>query len=213
MTPPRMSLCTTDGTCNPFWQPRSVEGYNFIAPKPVEFKAADGTTTLLGTLLLPESGPMMANGKVPLILNPYGGPGAQSVRDTWGGATFLFDQILARQGFAVLVVDNRGMANRGKAFAAPVKHHLGPTELDDQMASLKQALAAVSAAGRLAAGLLGLELRRLLHALRAGEDRHVQDRSVRRSGDRLARLRFHLHRTLHGSAAATTKTATEIVRR
>ena len=84
---------------------------------------------------------MMANGKVPLILNPYGGPGAQSVRDTWGGPTFLFDQILARQGFAVMVVDNRGMANRGKSFAAPVKHHLGPTELDDQLASLKQALA------------------------------------------------------------------------
>ena len=141
MTPPRMSLCSTDGTCNPFWQPRSVEGYNFIAPKAVEFKAADGTTTLLGTLLLPEGGPMMANGKVPLILNPYGGPGAQSVRDTWGGPTFLFDQILARQGFAVMVVDNRGMANRGKSFAAPVKHHLGPTELDDQLASLKQALA------------------------------------------------------------------------
>ena len=140
MIPPRMSLCSTDGTCNPFWQPRSVEGYNFIAPKPVEFKAADGITTLLGTLLLPEGGPMMANGKVPLILNPYGGPGAQSVRDAWGGATFLFDQILARQGFAVMVVDNRGMANRGRAFAAPVKHHFGPTELDDQLASLKQAL-------------------------------------------------------------------------
>jgi dipeptidyl-peptidase 4 len=141
MTPPRMSLCSTDGTCNSFWQSRSVENYTFIAPKPVEFKAADGTTTLLGTILLPESGPMMANGKVPLILNPYGGPGAQNVRDAWGGATFLFDQILARQGFAVMVVDNRGMANRGKAFAAPVKRHFGPTELDDQLASLKQALA------------------------------------------------------------------------
>ncbi len=141
MTPPRMSLCTTDGACNTFWQPRSVEGYHMIAPKPVEFTAADGKTKLLGTLLLPEGGPMMANGKAPLILNPYGGPGAQNVRDAWGGATFLFDQILARQGFAVLVVDNRGMANRGSAFAAPIKHHFGPTEFDDQMAALKQALA------------------------------------------------------------------------
>jgi dipeptidyl-peptidase-4 len=141
MIPPRMSLCTTDGTCNPFWTPRSVEGFNLIAPKAVEFKAADGTTTLLGTLLLPEGGPMMANGKVPLILNPYGGPGAQDVRDAWGGATFLFDQILARHGFAVLVVDNRGMANRGSAFAKPIKLNLGPTEFDDQMAALKQALA------------------------------------------------------------------------
>ena len=40
----------------------------------------------------------------------------------------------------MLKVDNRGMANRGRAFALPIKHHLGPTELDDQMAALKQAL-------------------------------------------------------------------------
>ena len=140
MTPPRMSLCTSDGACYPFWQSRSIEEYKFIAPKAVEFTAADGTTKLLGTLLLPEGGAMMANGKAPLILNPYGGPGVQDVRDAWGGATFLFDQILARQGFAVLVVDNRGMANRGSEFAAPIKLHLGPTEFDDQMASLKQAL-------------------------------------------------------------------------
>jgi len=140
MTPPRMSLCTTDGACTEFWQSHSMEGYNLIAPKPVEFTAADGRTKLLGTLLLPDSGPMMANGKAPLILNPYGGPGAQNVRDTWGGANFLFDQILARRGFAVLVVDNRGMANRGSEFAKPVKLHLGPVEFDDQMAALKQAL-------------------------------------------------------------------------
>ena len=43
-----------------------------------------------------------------------------------GWAGDLFDQILARQGFAVLHVDNRGMANRGKAFALPIKHHFGP---------------------------------------------------------------------------------------
>ena len=57
---------------------------------------------------------MMANGKAPMIVNPYGGPGAQTVRDAWGGGSYYFDCILARQGFAVLHVDNRGMANRGK---------------------------------------------------------------------------------------------------
>jgi len=94
----------------------------------------------LGTLLLPDSGPMIANGKAPLILSPYGGPGVQNVRDAWGGDRTLFDQILARQGFAVLKVDNRGMANRGKAFAVAVKHNLGENELNDQLAALKQVL-------------------------------------------------------------------------
>ena len=40
--------------------------------------------------------------KVPLLNNPYGGPHGQSVRDAWGGADFLFNQILMRDGIAVL---------------------------------------------------------------------------------------------------------------
>ena len=138
-TPPTISLCTIDGHCNAFWKPQSVEAYKLLTPKFVEFKAADGTTTLEGVILLPESGPMMANGKAPLILNPYGGPGAQDVRDAWGTIGF-FDQILARQGFAILKVDNRGMANRGKAFALPIRHNFGEVELADQLAATKQAL-------------------------------------------------------------------------
>jgi dipeptidyl-peptidase 4 len=138
-TPPSASLCTVEGSCTPFWQARSVEAYHLLTPKFVDFKAADGTTTLQGSILLPTGGPMMANGKAPLILNPYGGPGAQTIRDAWLGGD-LFDQILAQQGFAVLHVDNRGMANRGKAFALPIKHHFGPVELSDQVAAVKQAL-------------------------------------------------------------------------
>jgi dipeptidyl-peptidase-4 len=140
-TPPTMAVCTVADVCNTFWQPRSIDAYTLLTPQFVDFKAADGTTTLEGEILLPPpGGPMISNGKVPLILNPYGGPGAQTVRDFWIGYD-LFDQILARQGFAVLHVDNRGMANRGKAFALPIKHHLGPVELSDQLAALKQALA------------------------------------------------------------------------
>jgi len=40
----------------------------------------------------------------------------------------------------VLQVDNRGMANRGKAFAAALRHNLGEVELADQLAAVKQAL-------------------------------------------------------------------------
>ena len=139
-TPPSLSFCTVNGECNPFWKPRSIESYNLPTPKKIEFTAADGTTKLLGTILLPVGGPMMAHGKVPLIVNPYGGPGVQSVRDAWGGTNYYFETILARRGFAVLHVDNRGMANRGKAFAATLRHNLGQNELADQIAAVKQAL-------------------------------------------------------------------------
>ncbi len=137
--PPTFSLCTVEGACNAFWKARGVEDYDLLTPKFVDFKAADGTTTLQGAILLPEGGPMMANGKAPLIVNPYGGPGVQTVRDAWG-VVDLFDQILARQGFAVLHVDNRGMAGRGKAFAMVIKHNFGETEFNDQMSAVKQAL-------------------------------------------------------------------------
>ncbi len=139
-TPPTVSVCKVDGECTPFWKPRSVDAYNLLTPKIVKFVAADGFTQLEGEILFPPpGGPMNPNGKAPLIVNPYGGPGAQTVRDFWIGYD-LFDQILARQGFAVLHVDNRGMANRGKAFALPIKHHFGPVELSDQLAAMKEAL-------------------------------------------------------------------------
>ncbi len=138
MTPPSISLCTVDGKCNTFWKSRSVD-YSLLTPRFVDFKAADGTTILQGELLMPAGGPMISGGKVPLIVNPYGGPAAQTVRDSWIGYD-LFDQVLARRGFAVLHVDNRGMGNRGKAFALPIKHHLGDVELADQIAAVKQAL-------------------------------------------------------------------------
>jgi len=139
-TPPTMSLCKVDGDCTPFWKPRSVDAYDLLTPKIVKFVAADGVTQLYGEILFPPPGaPMNPNGKAPLILNPYGGPGPQTVRDFWIGYD-LFDQILARQGFAVLHVDNRGMGNRGKAFALPIKHHFGPVELSDQLAAMKEAL-------------------------------------------------------------------------
>ncbi len=138
---PSASLCSVDGTCTVFWQSHGIDAYRLLTPKFVDFKAADGTTVLQGEILLPPpGGSMIVNGQAPLIVNPYGGPGAQTVRDAWSGGD-LFDQILAQQGFAVLHVDNRGMANRGKAFALPIKHNLGPVELSDQIAATKQALA------------------------------------------------------------------------
>ncbi len=128
-------LCTVGASCTPLWEPKSVEGYHLIAPKFVEFRADDGTP-LYGSLLLPPN----AAGKVPLILNPYGGPGEQVVRDVWNGG-ILFNNLLAQHGFATLVVDNRGTKGRGRRFTAALKGRLGEVEIKDQMAALEQALA------------------------------------------------------------------------
>ena len=136
MTPPQLSFCHVGGSCDVFWRSKSVDSLNLIAPQFVDFKAEDGTV-LRGIIYLP---PDSAGKKVPLLNNPYGGPHGQSVRDMWGGAGFLFNQILMRDGIAVLVVDNRGMGARGKKFAAALIHNFGEVELKDQLASIDQAL-------------------------------------------------------------------------
>jgi dipeptidyl-peptidase-4 len=138
MRSPALSLCKVGGDCTRFWQARALEDYTLIAPKRLELKAADGSTTLYATLLLPPN----PTGSTPLILNPYGGPGSQSVSDAWGGPNFLFDQILAQRGFAILKVDNRGMSGRSKAFQAAARRGFGEVPLADQLAALDQVLKA-----------------------------------------------------------------------
>jgi dipeptidyl-peptidase 4 len=137
MTPPQLSFCVVGGSCNTFWQSKSLDSYKLVAPQFVDFKAEDGTV-LHGEIFLP---PDSAGKKIPLLNNPYGGPHGQSVRDAWGGANFLFNQILMHDGIAVLVVDNRGMGARGKKFAAALMHNFGEVEIKDQLDSIDQALA------------------------------------------------------------------------
>jgi dipeptidyl-peptidase-4 len=135
--PPVLRLCPAAGKCTVFWQTNALEPYGLRAPEPIEVKAHDGTT-LYATLLLPAGATNPAS--VPLIVNPYGGPGVQSVVNRWNDA-LLFDELLAQHGFAVLHADNRGMGGRGRAFAQAAYHNFGPIQLEDQLAVVDAALA------------------------------------------------------------------------
>jgi dipeptidyl-peptidase-4 len=138
LTPPRISWCTPGGSCQKIWASRSVTDYDPIAPKPLEFKADDGTV-LYGSLLLPRNAdPNQKAIPVPLIVYIYGGPAAQVVQDSWGGSTALFHQILANEGFAIFSVDNRGTPNRGRKFVAATRRQSFGIELKDQLTALDQ---------------------------------------------------------------------------
>jgi len=52
----------------------------------------------------------------PLLLFVYGGRRSQTVRDAWGGAQYLWHQMLAQDGYLVASVDNRGTGGRGAKF-------------------------------------------------------------------------------------------------
>ena len=137
--PHTLALCTVDGPCRQLWKDGVTNGHTVQIPKVLELKAADRKTTLYATLLLPQG--KTAAASVPLINNPYGGPGVQTVTRSWGGPSFLFDQVLAEHGFAVLHVDNRGMGGRGREFTQACYHDFGKVQLADQMAAIDQVLA------------------------------------------------------------------------
>ncbi len=133
---PSISLCAVGGACDPVWKAHDeITEYGLREPKYLEFKADDGTV-LYGRLLLPPEAP--ATGKIPLIINIYGGPAAQMVTK---GMPSAFDEILARKGFAIFAVDNRGTPGRDRKFQTAIRHEFGAIELKDQLTALDQLLA------------------------------------------------------------------------
>jgi len=133
---PSISLCAVGGACNPVWQARNeIAEYGLRARKYLEFKADDGTT-LYGQLLLPPDAP--ASAKIPLIVYLYGGPAAQEVKKRGPDVFSEFDELLARKGFAIFTVDNRGTPNRDRKFQTAIRHEFGAIELKDQLTALDQ---------------------------------------------------------------------------
>ena len=73
--------------------------------------------------------------RYPLLMTVYGGPGSQTVTDSWGGSNYLWHQMLAQDGYLVASVDNRGTGGRGARFMKMTYLHLGRYESADQIAA------------------------------------------------------------------------------
>uniref|UniRef100_A0A0X3P3G4 Dipeptidyl peptidase 9 n=1 Tax=Schistocephalus solidus TaxID=70667 RepID=A0A0X3P3G4_SCHSO len=99
---------------------------------------ATSSLTLYGLLFTPNTRPPPPTG-FPTVHLVYGGPGVQLVRGSCIRSLFIRAQILCHYGYAVLLCDCRGSANRGAAFAGHIKLKLGVPELDDHIQFLKEA--------------------------------------------------------------------------
>lgn len=71
--------------------------------------------------------------KYPVLVEVYGGPGAQMTANAWGRSTFLFHTLLTQQGYLVFRLDNRGSAGKGHAWEAELLKRFGQKELEDQL--------------------------------------------------------------------------------
>lgn len=90
-------------------------------------------------IMMPTSLP--ADRKVPLLVHVYGEPAGSTVRDVYGGNTYLWHRMLVQNGIAVASIDNRGTkAPRGRAFRQAVYRQIGILPPKDQAAGTKRLL-------------------------------------------------------------------------
>lgn len=75
--------------------------------------------------------------KYPVFLTIYGGPGSQTVTNSWGGQNYFWHQLLAQRGYIIVSVDNRGTGARGVDFKKVTYKQLGKYETQDQIEAAK----------------------------------------------------------------------------
>jgi dipeptidyl-peptidase-4 len=138
--PPQVHLCTVEGATVSGKRMTTLEAndlperdeYAWADPEFVELEAEDGTP-LHGRLTRPPD--FDPQRTYPVIIEVYGGPHAQTATNAWDPS--LAAQLFAHAGYVVWELDNRGMGNRGKAFATALYLHMGDVEVDDQLAGVE----------------------------------------------------------------------------
>lgn len=74
--------------------------------------------------------------KYPVLMFVYGGPGSQTVDESFG-QYYMYFQYLVQQGYVVVSVDNRGTGARGRDFKKVTYQQLGKYEIEDQIDAAK----------------------------------------------------------------------------
>jgi dipeptidyl-peptidase-4 len=116
--------------------------YNLTTKEFFKFKTTEGTE-LNGWMMKPTSSPTPLVGisnpdhhKYPVLMFVYGGPGINTVNDTWDRDYFWY-QMLCAKGYIIVSVDNRGTGGRGAKFKKCTYKQLGKLETEDQIAAAK----------------------------------------------------------------------------
>jgi len=139
--PPQLSLHSADGERLEWLVENRVDDDHPYAPfvsdhQPTEFgtlEAADGQA--LHYRMVTPAG-FDESEQYPVFFHVYGGPTSRMVVNRWG-RRHLIDQYMARSGYVVFSIDNRGIAGQGVAFQAPAYLNLGRVEVEDQMVGIE----------------------------------------------------------------------------
>ncbi len=120
---------------------KKMQQYNlskkeFFKLRSPEFKLPNGKQVDLNAWIIkpPNFDPQK---KYPVLMYVYGGPGIQTVNNSWGGSNYFWFQMLAEKGIVVISVDNRGTGARGELFKKMTYLQLGKYEIADQIEAAK----------------------------------------------------------------------------
>ncbi len=69
--------------------------------------------------------------KYPVMVAIYGGPGSNTVSDSWGGRSAMWHHLLCQEGYIVVSCDPRGTQYRGRKFKHSTYMNLGKLETED----------------------------------------------------------------------------------
>ncbi len=108
--------------------------YNLSKKEFFSFRTSDNTL-LNGWMIKPTN--FDVTKKYPVLMFVYGGPGSQTVTDSWGGSNDMWYHLLAAKGYMVVSVDGRGTGARGTAFKNCTYLDLGNKEVIDQTEAAK----------------------------------------------------------------------------
>ena len=137
-TPDYITLCDNTGKVKTVLEDnnelnKTLEGVNFS--KKEFFKIKVNSVELNAWKILPSD--FDKTKKYPVLMFVYGGPGINTVNDSWNGGRGFWFQHLASKGYIVVSVDSRGTGYRGASFKKVTYKQLGKYETEDQIASAK----------------------------------------------------------------------------
>lgn len=133
-TPPVYSICDASGKEIRILEDNAalkakIKEYGLQPREFFTFKTEQGVE-LNGWMIKPAN--FSSDRRYPVLVYLYGGPGSQTVTNSWGGGQ-LWYQMLAQKGILVVSVDNRGTGFRGEEFRKMTYGQLGKYETEDQI--------------------------------------------------------------------------------
>lgn len=130
-TPPQTRLHSSDGKLVRVIDENPVSvlaQLNLQRPEFMRIKNRDGFEMEAMMIKPPNFDPSR---KYPVLSYTYAGPHAPQVRNQWGGARFMWHQMLAQRGYIIWIIDNKTASGKGVESTWPVYKKMGQTEVLD----------------------------------------------------------------------------------